>query len=484
MVARNELIQVAPLVFEVPRSHRADMRVPARIYADEEILAAALRDHSSEQLVNTATLPGVVRYTMAMPDMHEGYGFPIGGVAATALPDGIISPGGVGYDINCGVRLLTSAIDTEELRPHIGRLMTALFHNVPTGVGAARQSKLTEAKLRDVLEQGSPWAVKAGYGLPEDAEHTEEGGRMAAARADAVSARALERGRDQLGTLGSGNHFLEIDEVAEVFDAQAAAAFGLVPGRVCVWIHCGSRGLGHQVCSDYVRELQSTVARYHMQLPDRELVCAPFGSPEGQRYYQAMCCAANFAWANRQVITHLVRRTFEDVLAGQVRHTDLRLLYDVCHNIAKVERHALDGGKPQELCVHRKGATRAYGPDRPEVPARYRAVGQPVLIPGNMAVGSYVLVGTDKAMAETFGSSCHGAGRVQSRTAARRAVRGEDLRAQLEESAITVRAGSMSGLAEEAPLAYKDLDRVVTVVHEAGIALRVARTRPLGVIKG
>jgi tRNA-splicing ligase RtcB len=436
-----------------------------------------------EQLINTATLPGVVRYTLAMPDMHQGYGFPIGGVAATALPDGIISPGGVGYDINCGVRVLTSAIQAEDLRPHLDTLMTALFKSVASGVGASGQLRLRDDEMRALLEHGSEWAVKQGYGRREDLEHTEDGGRMEGARAEAVSPRAIERGNDQVGTLGSGNHFLELDEVVEIFDGEAARSFGLIQGSVVVWIHCGSRGLGHQVCTDAVRDMQQSVHKYGIEIPDRELVCAPYNSPEGQRYFQAMSAAANYAWANRQMITHLVRQTFEDVLAGKLPRPDLRLLYDVCHNIAKVERHRVNGGEA-EVCVHRKGATRAFGPGLREVPEDYRRVGQPVLIPGSMGVGSYILVGTDEAMAQTFGSSCHGAGRVWSRSRALKEVQGSQLRSELEKENILVRAGSMRGLAEEAPGAYKDLEAVVNVVHSTGIARRVARTRPMGVIKG
>jgi tRNA-splicing ligase RtcB (3'-phosphate/5'-hydroxy nucleic acid ligase) len=483
MVGKSELNRLAPYLWEVPKGWREDMRVPGRIYADEEILDMALADRSIEQLVNTTTLPGIVGYAMAMPDVHQGYGFPIGGVAATALPDGVISPGGVGYDINCGVRLLTSTIEAEAIRPHMQDVMDALYAAVPTGVGASRGAKLSDQELSRVLEQGSEWAVRSGQATARDLEHTEDHGRMEGADASAVSARARERGRDQIGTLGSGNHFLEVDEIVEVYDEEVAGAFGLVPGRVTVWIHCGSRGLGHQVCSDYVRLMQGATAKYHITLPDRELVCAPLDTPEGRQYLAAMACAANYAWANRQVITHLVRGAFERALAGKLPPANLEVLYDVCHNIAKIEEHTVDGRRVR-LCVHRKGATRAFGPGRPEVPAAWRHLGQPVLIPGDMGSGSYVLVGTERAMAETFGSTCHGAGRTMSRGAAKRAVRGQQLRAELEAAHIVVRAGSMAGLAEEAPSAYKDLERVVRVVHEAGLARRVARTRPLGVMKG
>jgi len=483
MVNQNQMTRITPLLHELGTHLRDDMRVPARVYADDEILRNALADRSVEQLLNTTTLPGVVGYTMAMPDMHQGYGFPIGGVAGTALPDGVISPGGVGYDINCGVRVLTSDIPAQDLRRHMDKLMTTIYRNVPTGVGATSDVHLSSKDLGQVLEQGATWAIAHGYGEEGDAEHTEDNGCMPSANAAAISQRARERGANQLGSLGAGNHFLEIDEIAEVYDETVAEAFGLVPGAVCVWIHCGSRGLGHQVCSDSVRAMQPAVAKYGITIPDRELVCAPFDSEEGQAYWAAMSCAANYAWANRQVITHQVRRAFDEVLGGRRAHGSLRMLYDVCHNIAKVETHTVDG-QEVKLCVHRKGATRAFGPGRAEVPTAYRPYGQPVLIPGDMATGSYILVGTETAMSETFGSSCHGAGRVMSRSKARKTIRGDQLCKELEAADIVVRAKSMRGLAEEAPTAYKDLSRVVNVVHGAGIATKVARTVPMGVIKG
>jgi len=483
MLTKQDLTRIKPLLYEIPATYRRDMRVPARIYADDYVLKNALGDRSMEQLINTTTLPGVVKYAMAMPDVHQGYGFPIGGVAATLLPDGIISPGGVGYDINCGVRLLTSTVKAEAIRPHMDEVMSALYAHVPAGVGVSGSLRLSERELCNLLETGVAWAVKKHYATEDDREHTEDRGCMEGAKASAISPRALERGRKQVGTLGAGNHFVEVDEIVEIYDQEVAAAFGLVPGQFCVWIHCGSRGLGHQVCTDTVRLMQQTVSKYDIHLPDRELACAPFDSPEGRQYFQAMCCAANYAWVNRQVITHLVREALERVLAGRLGRIDLRLLYDVCHNIAKVEQHEVDG-KMVELCVHRKGATRAFGPDQQSVPRDYRQFGQPVLIPGDMGTGSYVLVGTARAMQETFGSTCHGAGRLMSRKRARRSVRGEKLRDELERRSITVRAKSMAGLAEEAPQAYKDLDRVVDVVHRAGIARKIARTRPMGVMKG
>jgi len=483
MVEKTDLVRLNPCLYEVPKGFRSDMRVPARVYADDALLEAALHDRSMEQLVNTTTLPGVVRYTLAMPDMHQGYGFPIGGVAATLLPKGVISPGGVGYDINCGVRLLSSQIRADELRPHLTTLMNVLFNKVPAGVGRGGKVHLSPRDIDRVLETGSRWVVKKGYGTQDDLDHTEEHGSMAGGDASQVSPRAKKRGANQLGSLGAGNHFLEIGEVVEIYDEEAAARFGLTEGHIAVWIHCGSRGLGHQVCTDYVRRFQDAVHRYRIDLPDRELVCAPFDSPEGKAYYAAMVCAANYAWANRQMITHLVRRTFEQVLAGKVRNWDLDLIYDVAHNIAKVEGYEIDG-KYLRLCVHRKGATRCFGPGNPAVPAEYRDLGQPVLIPGSMGTASYVLLGTEKAMRESFGSTCHGAGRVMSRTRAKKTIRGDRLRSELEEREIVIKAKSMPGLAEEAPQAYKDIDSVVAVVHEAGLARKVAKLCPMGVMKG
>jgi len=483
MATRDDLVPVGPYVYEIERSYRDDMRVPARLYANEYVLSQVGEDRSLDQLVNITTLPGVVGRALAMPDVHQGYGFPIGGVAATALPDGLISPGGVGYDINCGVRLLVADIDADDVREHVRSLLMAMDNRVGTGVGTRGVLRLTRGELSRVLVEGAEWAVNRGYGTRHDLEHTEDGGRIDEADADAVSPRAMERGRGQLGTLGGGNHFLEIDEITEVFDERAADALGLAPGRVAVWIHCGSRGLGHQVCTDAVRAMQDAMGRYGIRLPDRELAGAPFESKEGRQYFRAMNAAANYAWANRQAITHLIREAFAEVLAGKVRSHDLTMVYDVCHNIAKVETHPVDG-RPRKLCVHRKGATRAFGPGRPEVPAELRDIGQPVLIPGNMGTGSYVLVGTETAMKETFGSTCHGAGRVMSRAAARRLVSADELREQLAAEGILLRAGSRKGLVEEAPEAYKSLEEVVSVVHEAGLARRVARSRPLGVIKG
>jgi tRNA-splicing ligase RtcB len=483
MVKRGDFRQLGPFLWELPKGVRGDMRVAARIYADDALLSAIFEDRSAEQLANTATLPGIEGYALAMPDIHQGYGFPIGGVAATRLPSGVISPGGVGYDINCGVRLLTTRLHEEELRPHLDRLMSALFQEVPSGVGKGHASALAARQLDRVLESGASWAVSQGFGTREDLVHTEDAGGMEGADAGAVSERAKSRARDQLGSLGSGNHFIEIGVVDEVFDPTVADRFGLIPGCVVLWIHSGSRALGHQVCTDAVRALQAATARYGIHLPDRELACAPLDSPEGKGYFAAMVAAANFAWANRQMMTHLARQAFEQVLAGRVSDFQLQPLYDVAHNIAKIEEHTIDGERVR-VCVHRKGATRAFGPGRQEVPEAYQDLGQPVLIPGSMGSSSYVLVGTEKAMDETFGSTCHGAGRVLSRHAARRGTSGRELQQQLAREGIVVKAGSMGDLAEEAPQAYKDVDRVVRVVHHAGLARRVARTRPIGVMKG
>jgi len=483
MVDKKDMKRVEEYVYEIPKSFRPDMRVPARLYADAELLEAALGDRSLEQLINTATLPGVVKYTLAMPDIHQGYGPPIGGVIPSRTSDGIISPGAVGYDINCGVRLLRSNILAEEVKPIMGDIVNALFRGVPSGVGRSGDIRLSQRDMDDVLEKGSAWAVSQGYGTKDDLEHTEERGGMGGANSRKVSGKAKKRGSSQLGTLGSGNHFVEVAEVEKVYDQKVAEAFGLFEGQLAVWIHSGSRGLGHQVCTDYVRGLQQAVTKYGIELPDRELVCAPFGSPEGQDYFAAMSCAANYGFANRQCLTHLVRRTFEQVLAGKVSDWELTMVYGLTHNIAKVEEYPIDG-KSTKLVIHRKGATRAFGPGMKVLPADYREVGQPVLIPGDMGTASYVLVGTAEAMEKTFGTSCHGAGRVMSRRAAKKKIRGQELQQELAEKGIVVRGGSMAGLAEEAPAAYKDVDRVVNVVHSTGVARKVARLVPLGVIKG
>ncbi|MBI3942094.1 MAG: RtcB family protein [Chloroflexi bacterium] len=483
MVHKTDFKRINNYLWEIPKEYRGDMRVPARIYADEEILDEALADQSVDQLINTATLPGLVQHTLVMPDVHQGYGFPIGGVCATRLPSGVISPGGVGYDINCGVRLLASAISVEEIRGDIAELATRLYQRVPSGTGEKGEVRLSTKELDDVLIKGVRWAKARGYASDEDIERTEERGTMPGADPQKVSAKAKERGRGQLGTLGSGNHFLEVDEVVEIYDAEAAQAMGLFQGQVVVLIHSGSRGFGHQVCTDYVKSFQSAVQRYGIKLPDRQLVCAPLDSPEGKDYLAAMACAANFAFTNRQIMAYNVRLAFEEILAGKVKKRHLWQVYDIAHNMAKIEEHEIDGQRIK-VCVHRKGATRAFGPGSEVLPTVYRKIGQPVMVPGSMGTASYVLVGTEGSMAQTFGSTCHGAGRVMSRSAAKREVQGNELRAELEQQGISVRAGSMSGLAEEAPVAYKDVDQVVQIVHNAGIARKVARLVPHAVIKG
>jgi tRNA-splicing ligase RtcB len=483
MVSSQDFKRIDKFIYEVPVSFQEAMRVPARFYADPELMEKALEDKCLEQLVNTATLPGIVKYALAMPDIHQGYGFPIGGVIATELPDGIISPGGVGYDINCGVRLLATYLTKAQVEPHLNNLATALYANCPSGVGEKGSIRLKHGELDRLVEEGARWALKRGYASEADLERTEEWGRLEGADAGKVSGRAKERGNDQVGTLGAGNHFIEVDVVDQVFEETAADRMGLFPGQVTVQIHCGSRGFGHQICTDYVNRFQNVVHRYGIKLPDRELVCAPLSSPEGQDYLAAMKAAANYAFANRQVLTFHIRRSFEEALAGKVRNHGVYQIYDIAHNMAKIEEHEVDGRRVK-VCVHRKGATRAFGPGSPALPDIYRDIGQPVLVPGSMGTASWVLLGTAGSMAQTFGSTCHGAGRMMSRHQAKKSIRGSDLREEMEAGGIRVRAGSMSGLAEEAPAAYKDVDRVVEVVHGAGIAKKVARLTPIAVIKG
>lgn len=472
------LRQVGEYVYELSADHRGDMRVPVRIFADEEILRQIGRDHSIAQLTNVSTLPGIVGAAMGMPDMHEGYGFPVGGVAATLMPDGVISPGGIGFDINCGARLLHTPWSHDELRPRITELVHELSRSVPTGYGRGGHLPLSEDELDRVLDEGAPYLVRErGQGLEEDLERIESGGLLEGASARRVSDRAKKRGHDQLGTLGGGNHFLEVQVVDRVFDDAAARALGLHEGQITVLIHSGSRGMGHQVCTDFVRSMDEAAARLGIVVPDRQLACAPMSSPEGQRYFEAMCAAANFGFCNRQALTHRVRSVFARLLGNA--HADLKLVYDVAHNNAKIEEH---GGR--KLCVHRKGATRAFGPSSPELPASLRGVGQPVLIPGSMGTASFVLAGNDASMELSLGSACHGAGRTMSRGEAKRRATGKSVRKELEDQGIVVRCASAAELAEEAPAAYKDVDRVVDVVHRAGIARKVARLRPLGVLKG
>lgn len=480
---KNDLRLIGECCYEVPQTFWERMNVPARLYASEEILEQILHDKSLAQLVNMATLPGVLLHSIAMPDVHQGYGFPVGGVLATDTEEGIVSPGGVGYDINCGVRLLISDMQRQELDKRATvQLVERLMRTIPVGTGEGSPIKITKQELDQVARQGAHWAVAQGYGEPSDVEHIEDRGRMDEADPDCVSDRAKERGYVQLGSIGSGNHFLEIQYVDRLFDQQAAASFGLVENQLVVLIHTGSRGYGHQICTDYVRVALDAATRYEITLVDPELACVPFSSPEGQNYYRAMRCAMNFAWANRQIITHFVREVWKELYGAERR---LRVLYDVVHNTAKVESFDIDGRKVQAV-VHRKGATRALGPNHALTPAPYKHVGQPVIIPGSMGTASYVLVGQSLDDTNFFNSTCHGAGRRMSRNQAKKKVFGEnmDLRDLLEQEGIIARSQSKAGLAEEAPFAYKDVDEVVEVVERAGMARRVARLRPIGVIKG
>ena len=482
MIRKQDLRKEGEMLWEIPRSYREDMRVPVRIFANETLLEQALGDKSLTQAVNAATLPGLAGPVIVMPDVHQGYGFPIGGVAATSFPDGVISPGAIGYDINCGVRLLSSRIRLSAVEGLLNDLATALDVNCPSGVGVGGSVHLTIKELDQVCRTGSKWALKNGFANPQDLLRTEESGCISGAEPSFVSARAKQRGRTQLGTLGAGNHFIEVDLVEEIFHPKAAQVMGLAEGSLALQIHCGSRGFGHQICSDYVREFQTAVTRYGIRLPDRELVCAPLNSPEGKRYLGAMACAANYAFANRQILAHHARRAFEQSLAGHVKDWELHQVYDIAHNMGKIEDHLIEG-KQKRVCVHRKGATRAFGPGYEGLPPEYRPLGQPVLVPGSMGTASWVLLGTEGSMALSFGSTCHGAGRVMSRRQAKREIRGEFLRQQLEDKGIRIRAGSLPGLAEEAPRAYKDVDQVIEVVTNAGIASKVARLTPLVVIK-
>ncbi|MCO6487316.1 MAG: RtcB family protein [Phaeodactylibacter sp.] len=480
-VNKNQLIKLQDYLWELPKETRPDMQVPARVYALEELLDAILDDRSLEQLANVATLPGIVKASMVMPDVHEGYGFPIGGVAATRYPDGAISPGGIGYDINCGVRLLVSDLSYNQVKNRMEELSKEMYRQVPSGMGKGGFIKLSAKQMEQVLRNGAAWAVEAGYGFPRDLEYTESHGCLPDADPAKVSDQAKKRGRDQLGTIGSGNHFVEVGRVGQIFDEEAAAAYGLELHQITILIHTGSRGLGHQVATDYLRIMMGAMPKYGIQPPDRELACVPLSSPEGQDYFHAMCAAANFAWANRQAITSECRKAWSNVFGKS--GGELRLLYDVAHNIAKVEEHAVDGEK-MKVIVHRKGATRAFGPHYGELPGPYRHIGQPVLIPGSMGTSSYVLAGTEESMASSFGSTCHGAGRRLSRRGAKKQVDAPKLIRELKEQGIHVQAGSHRGVAEEAPIAYKDVDLVVETVHQAGIAKRVARLKPLGVVKG
>ncbi|MER3468177.1 MAG: RNA-splicing ligase RtcB [Thermoflexus sp.] len=482
-IRKQDFRRIGEYLWELPKEFDPRMNVPVRIYADEELLEDALGDLSVHQAVNVASLPGLVGYVVVMPDVHQGYGMPVGGVMASQVPGGIISPGAVGYDINCGVRLLATNLTYEQIAPHLAELATRIYHNCPSGVGSEGHVPLTARQLDEVLAEGARWALRHGYARPEDLEHTEEFGCMPNADPDKATPKAKERGKDQLGTLGAGNHFIEVDVVDEIFDPAGAERMGLFEGQVAVQIHCCSRGFGHQICTDYLQRFERVIHKYGIKLPDKELMCAPIDSPEGQDYLKAMACAANFAFCNRQILAHHIRKSFEEVLKPKGIAHDIWQVYDIAHNMGKIETHEINGQRMQ-VCVHRKGATRAWGPGAPGLPKKYTDIGQPVLIPGSMGTASYVLLGTPGSMQQTFGSTCHGAGRVMSRAQAKREIRGERLKAELEGRGIVVRAGSMAGLAEEAPQAYKDVSRVVEVVHHAGIAKKVARLRPIAVIKG
>ncbi|HYW68152.1 MAG TPA: RtcB family protein [bacterium] len=479
----HDIRQIDDCVWEVPRT--GGMRVPGRVYADERLMPHIRGEKSLEQVANVAHLGGIVRYSLAMPDIHWGYGFPIGGVAATDPAEGgVVSPGGVGYDINCGVRLISSRLTHDDIRDRVADLTKALFHDVPCGVGSSGAiGKLSKSELEEVMAEGAGWAVKKGFGSEADLDHTEERGCLASADPTHVGPRAVKRGLDQVGTLGSGNHFMELGVVDEIYDESAASSFGLERGGVTLMIHSGSRGLGYQVCDDYLEVMQEAVRKYHIELPDRQLSCAPVDSSEGKRYLAAMACAANYAWANRQVMMVLAKRAVAKVLGGTEESLGLRLVYDVCHNIAKLERHEVSG-RAKTLCVHRKGATRAFPPGHDDVPSAHRAVGQAVLVPGDMGTCSYVCAGTGEAMTHTFGSTCHGAGRVMSRSKARKAAAGRKLIDELTDMGVFVMATGKGTLAEEMPSAYKNVSDVVDVMDRAGIARKVARLKPLGVIKG
>ena len=476
-----ELKKISDYCWEIPRT--GDMNVPGRIYTSPALLESIRMEEALSQVANVACLPGIVSASMAMPDMHWGYGFPIGGVAAFDWESGIVSPGGVGYDINCGVRLAATVLTVADVRPKIEALANALYQNIPSGIGSTGSIQLSVKETKKVLQQGSRWAVNRGMGTDADLRHTEDEGCMGGADPDTVSDRALERGRRQLGTLGSGNHFIEVGRVSKIYDRTVAEKFGLYDGQVTLMLHSGSRGFGYQVCDDALAFMARHVGRLGFKLPDRQLACARIQSEEGRRYYRAMACAANYAWANRQILMHRATDVFLRVLGIGPADLGLNLVYDVCHNIAKKEEHVIDNRK-QQVCVHRKGATRSFGPGHPAICEDYRSVGQPVIIPGDMGTASYVLAGTSKAMDETFGSTCHGAGRVLSRTAAKRQSRGRSIHREMEDRGIFVRWSGKSILAEEMPDAYKDISQVVAAVHGAGLSKKVAKLRPMAVIKG
>jgi tRNA-splicing ligase RtcB (3'-phosphate/5'-hydroxy nucleic acid ligase) len=478
------LERVDDCCYRIPKSYKPGMRVDGLIFCDEQLLPAIQKDQAPEQVANVAFLPGIQHASLAMPDIHWGYGFCIGGVCATD-PDegGVISPGGVGYDINCGVRLCRTNLTYREVKPHLRELVDSLFRNIPCGAGRGGRYKFDQKELRRLLGEGASYLIERGLATQGDIDHTEAGGYLAGADPEDVSDRAKTRGADQCGTLGSGNHFLEVQLVDHVFDEEAAQALGLEKDQICVMIHSGSRGLGYQVCDDALGMLRKAPEKYGIELPDRQLACAPVNSPEGRKYIASMRAAANFAWCNRQLLMQQAREVFAHVFGRKWQEMQMSLIYDVCHNIAKLEEHTI-GGKAKKVWVHRKGATRAFPPGHPEVPAMYRKIGQPVIIPGDMGRASWVLVGQPGSMERTFGTTCHGAGRAMSRTAAIKAAAGRRIDKELEARGVIARAQSYKGLAEEQPNAYKDVDEVVSVVDRAGLSKRVARMRPIGVIKG
>ncbi|UCH90025.1 MAG: RtcB family protein [Thermoplasmata archaeon] len=479
--------------YEIPSDYKSAMRTSGLIFANDTMIRQVTRDNAPEQVANVATMPGILGKSMAMPDILWGYGFPIGGVAAMDENEGVISPGGVGYDINCGVRLVKTNMTEEDIKPKLRELVDAIFKNVPSGLGSEGKVKVNHGQLDEVLRRGASWAVEEGFGWSSDLEFLEENGNMEGADPSKVSHRAKQRGLPQLGSLGAGNHFLEIQRVEEIFDENIAKLYGMEhTGQIMVMIHTGSRGCGYQICDDQIRDMSKHFRKegqlfvsdeFKIRLPDRQLVCAPVTSNVAQSYFKAMKCAANYAWANRQMIVHWVREAFEKVMGKPAEALNMEIIYDVAHNIAKFEEHEIDG-KRVKVYVHRKGATRAFGPEMADIPQKYKAVGQPVLIPGDMGTASYVLAGTQRAMRESFGSTCHGAGRVMSRTEAIRRFRGDSIKAELQKQGIYVQAASRKVVAEEAPAAYKNVDEVVEVAHGAGISLKVARLRPLGVVKG
>lgn len=470
--------------FKINVDDSKKMNVPVTIYADDSLILKMSEDRTLDQAVNVSTLPGVRKHVVVLPDGHEGYGFPVGGVAATDMEEGVISPGGVGYDINCGVRLLRSNLNINQVKPHLKELVNELFNSIPSGVGSDGAIKLTRSELDELLIEGVDWAIEHGYGYKQDSEVCEEKGRMIGANPESVSDTARKRGAPQLGSLGSGNHFLEIQQIQEIFDENAAKVMGLEKGQITVLIHCGSRGFGHQVCSDYLRYSEKSLKKYNIELIDRELACVPNNSIEGENYRKAMYSALNFAWSNRQIITHFTRKTFEKIFSSSETGLDMKLVYDVAHNIAKVERHKVDGEGMRDLVIHRKGATRAFPAGMEQVPEKYRQIGQPVIIPGSMGTASWILVGNKKSLDLSFGSTAHGAGRTMSRGAAKKSYTVEKVKAELDAKGIYIKALTKNGIVEETPLAYKDVDAVVNVSDKLGIATKVAKLIPIGVIKG